>query len=135
MIDYIKKYKEVLLYLIFGVLTTIINIVTYGLFKNLLNIDYMVSNIIAWCLAVAFAYITNRIYVFNSKKNSNKDIIKEIILFITVRISSLVIDVLIMYVGVSILEFNDMLIKVLANVIVIIVNYIMSKLVVFKNKI
>ncbi|MDF2865568.1 MAG: gtcA [Clostridia bacterium] len=134
MIDNIKKNKEVLLYLVFGILTTLINIVTYGLMKNLLNIDYMVSNVIAWCLAVAFAYVTNRIYVFNSKKNNKTDIIKEIILFVSVRLSSLAIDIVIMYVGVSLLQVNDMLIKIIANIIVIIINYIMSKKIVFKNK-
>jgi len=130
----IKQNKEVLLYLIFGVLTTIINIVTYNIFKNLLNIDYMLSTIIAWCFAVIFAYVTNRIYVFNSKNNNKTDIVKEIMLFISVRLSSLVIDIAIMYIGVTILTINDMLIKVFANVVIIIINYIVSKKIVFKNK-
>jgi len=130
----IKQHKEVLLYLIFGVLTTIINIVTYNIFKNLLNIDYMLSTIIAWCFAVIFAYVTNRIYVFNSKNNNKTDIVKEIMLFISVRLSSLVIDIAIMYIGVTILTINDMLIKVFANVVIIIINYIVSKKIVFKNK-
>jgi len=130
----IKQNKEVLLYLIFGVLTTIINIVTYKIFKNLLNIDYMLSTIIAWCFAVIFAYVTNRIYVFNSKNNNKTDIVKEIMLFISVRLSSLVIDIAIMYIGVTILTINDMLIKVFANVVIIIINYIVSKKIVFKNK-
>lgn len=134
MIDYIKKHKEMLLYLIFGVLTTLLNIVAYGLMKNILNIDYMISNIIAWCLSVAFAYITNKTYVFNSNKNNKVDIIKEIILFISLRLSSLAIDIAIMYIGVSILLINDMFIKIIANIIIIIINYIMSKKIVFKNK-
>ena len=112
----IKKYKAVLLYLIFGVLTTVINIVAYGLLKNILNIDYMVSNVIAWILAVTVAYITNRSYVFSSNNNSKHDIIKE------------------MYIGVSLLHINDMFIKVVANVVVIVINYIMSKKIVFKSK-
>ena len=130
----IKKYKAVLLYLIFGVLTTVINIVAYGLLKNILNIDYMVSNVIAWILAVTVAYITNRSYVFSSNNNSKHDIIKEIGRFISVRIFSLVIDVAIMYIGVSLLHINDMFIKVVANVVVIVINYIMSKKIVFKSK-
>lgn len=130
----IKKHKAVVLYLIFGVLTTILNIVTYWLLSNVLNIDYMVSNIVAWCLAIAVAYLTNRVYVFNSDKTSKKDVLKEVSVFISVRLSSLAVDVVIMYIGVSLLNINDMFIKVLANLVVIIINYIMSKKIVFKNK-
>ncbi|MDD4387373.1 MAG: GtrA family protein [Clostridia bacterium] len=130
----IKKYKAVVLYLIFGVLTTILNIVTYWLLSNVLNIYYMVSNIVAWCLAIAVAYLTNRVYVFNSDKIDKKGILKEIAVFISVRLSSLAVDVIIMYIGVSLLQINDMIIKIFANFVVIVINYIMSKKIVFKNK-
>ena len=73
-----KKYKEIINYLIFGVLTTLISIVTYAIFTKVFHIDYLISNVLSWIIAVLFAYITNKIYVFESKSKKN---IKELISF------------------------------------------------------
>lgn len=132
MINLIKKYKEVIMYLIFGLLTTVINITIYWFLTKILNIDYMLSNVIAWCLAVLFAYITNRKYVFNSKSKS-ADIIKEIGLFISARLASLLIDMVIMFIGVSLINIDDIVVKIIANIVVIIINYIISKFIIFKK--
>ena len=127
------KYKEVIMYLIFGVLTTIINIVTYYLFSNILNINYLVSNALAWILSVIFAYITNKIYVFESNTNKAMDVLKEIISFVGFRIVSGLIDMGFMYITVSILLLNDTIMKILSNVVVVILNYVFSKLFIFKK--
>ena len=130
------KYKEIINYLIFGVLTTIVSLLTYYLLVyTILNpnnpIQLQISNIISWITCVTFAYITNRKYVFNSK---DKNILKEIIKFYSSRLSTLFIDMLIMFIFVTKLNFNDKIIKIIVQIIIIILNYILSKLLVFKNK-
>lgn len=133
-ISMIKKYKEIILYLIFGVLTTIVNILTYIIFAKVFNFDYLISNLIAWILSVLFAYITNKIYVFESKNNEKKMIIFEIISFFSFRVLSGIIDMTFMYIFVSLLAFNDSLMKIITNIIVVILNYIFSKLFIFNKK-
>ena len=132
---YIKN-KEIINYLIFGILTTIINlIIYYALTLTILNsknpIELQISNIIAWLISVTFAYITNKKYVFNSKE---KNIKKEIIKFYSSRLSTLLIDIILMFIFVSILNLNDKLIKILVTIIIIILNYIISKILVFKKE-
>ena len=125
------KYKEVIMYLIFGVLTTLVNIITYYISTKIFLIDYQISNIIAWIISVTFAFITNKLYVFESKTNDK--ILKEIISFYSLRMFSLGIDIFTMYIMVSILSIDDLIAKVVANVIVIVINYITSKLITFKK--
>lgn len=130
------KYKEIINYLIFGVLTTIVSLLTYYLLVlTILNpnnpIQLQIANIISWITCVTFAYITNRKYVFNSK---DKNIIKEIIKFYSSRLTTLFLDMLIMFIFVTKLELNDKLMKIIVQVIIIILNYILSKLLVFKKK-
>lgn len=133
MIELIKKYKEFILYIFFGVCTTIVNIIVYYACTRLFNLKTVESTFVAWSLSVLFAYITNRIYVFSSKKNSLKDILSEVISFIGYRLLSGIIDIIIMYIFVDVFEINDMIIKIFSNVIVIIFNYVASKLYVFKK--
>ncbi|MDO5569192.1 MAG: GtrA family protein [bacterium] len=125
-----EKYQEKINYLIFGGLTTVVNLITYYIFTRSFGLSELVSNIPAWIIAVTFAYTTNRMFVFRSK---DKNILKEIISFFIFRILSLIIDMLMIYIFVNIFNFNDMLIKVISNIIVIILNYIFSKLFVFKE--
>ena len=129
----LKKYKFIILYGIFGVLTTIINIVTYALCYDMFNISNVVSNIIAWILSVLFAFITNKIWVFESKCFDFKIFIKELWNFIVCRLATGALDLGIMYVGVDLLKGPALILKVASNIIVIILNYVMSKLFVFKN--
>ena len=128
-----KKYKFIILYGIFGVLTTIINIVTYALCYDMFNISNVVSNIIAWVLSVLFAFITNKIWVFESKSFDFKIFIKELWNFIVCRLATGALDLSIMYVGVDLLKGPALILKIASNIIVIILNYVMSKLFVFKN--
>ena len=130
-----KKYKEIINYLIFGGLTTLVSIGTYALFTIVFNIDYLVSNVLSWIIAVLFAFITNKLFVFASKSRSKKQVSKEIVSFFFFRIVSLGIEMIIMYVFVYLLSINDLITKVIAQVIVILSNYIFSKVFVFKNQI
>ena len=128
-----KKYKEVLLYLFFGGLTTVISIGSYAFFNIGMHIDPMIANIFSWILAVLFAYVTNRIWVFTNVANDLKGIVQEIISFFGGRVATLLMEEGILYIGIKLLGMNSILIKVLAQVLVVIANYIISKLFVFKG--
>lgn len=131
--DLILKYKDVILYGFFGVCTTIANIVTYWLFAQKMHVPVMISTVIAWIVAVVFAYLTNRKWVFHSTAHGTSEIIKEIISFFSCRIATGIVDWLCMFIFVEKLGMNDMIIKTGANVLVIILNYVASKLVIFKH--
>ena len=136
MINLYKKYDEIIKYLIFGVLTTIISLFTYYLLVATIlspnnKLELQIANIISWIISVTFAYITNKKYVF---KSTNKPIIKEISEFYTGRLFSLLVDMILMYIFVSIINLNDKLIKLIIQIIIIILNYIISKLIIFKPK-
>lgn len=128
------KYKDIVMYIIFGVLTTLTNILVYWLCAHLLNLGVMPSTIIAWIFAVLFAYLTNRKYVFYSEAVTVSEIIKEIVSFFTCRLATGVVDWICMFVFVDLAHFNDVFIKIIANIIVIILNYVASKLIIFKHK-
>ena len=128
------KYKGIICYGIFGVLTTVINIAAYALCYTYLGISNVISNIIAWIVAVLFAFITNKLFVFGSKDMSLKTFIPELIKFMAARLATGGIDLLIMYIGVDVMDGPAVILKVISNVIVIILNYVLSKLIVFKKK-
>lgn len=131
--DLLKKYKFIILYGIFGVLTTVINIVSYSLLFEVFGISNVVSNIIAWILSVLFAFITNKLWVFDSKSLEFKLFLKELGNFTVCRLATGVLDLGIMFVGVDLLNGPAIILKVISNIIVIILNYVMSKLFVFKK--
>lgn len=131
-----KKYKEIINYLIFGVLTTAVSLATYWIctytfLDPKIEWQLQLANIISWILAVAFAYFTNRKYVFESKEQNK---FKEGAKFATSRLTTLVLDMIVMWVGVSVLHFSDKIVKLVSQVLIIIGNYIISKLFVFKKK-
>lgn len=129
-----EKYKDVTAYLFFGVCTTLVNIAVYWICAHSLNIGIMPSTIIAWVTAVLFAYLTNRKWVFHSEAYSSKEILREILAFFSCRITTGVIDWLMMYIFVDCLHINDVFIKAVANIIVIVLNYIASKLLIFQKR-
>lgn len=136
-----KKNKEMLLYLFFGVLTTAVSFVSAGISKVILEKAGLGSGIVSsastafsWICAVTFAYITNRIWVFNSKAKGAGEITKEALSFYGGRASTGVFEVLFMWVGNGLLKFGYWITKIAANIIVLILNYIISKLFVFKKK-
>ena len=128
-----KKYKEVILYLVFGGATTAVNIVCYFLLYNVFSVSNVISTIISQIVAIVFAFVTNKIYVFESKTNTRKEAAKEMVSFFFFRFLTGVLDLSIMYIAVDRLGMWGMLWKVISNIIVIILNYIASKLVVFKK--
>ena len=135
MAKFYKRYEEIIKYLIFGVLTTFVALSSYYLCtKTFLNVEkpveLQIANIISFILAVIFAYVTNRIYVFKSKKTN---IIKEFLNFATSRLATLFIDMGFMFIFVSVLNYNDQIIKILDQIIIIL-NYILSKFLVFRKK-
>lgn len=130
-----KKYKEIINYLIFGVLTTVVSLATYYIcvytFLNPDNsLQLQVANIVSWIAGVTFAYITNRKFVFESEEQEK---LKEAGKFVTSRIATLLTDMLIMFIGVTILKLNDKIIKLISQIIVIIANYLLSKMLVFRK--
>lgn len=125
------KYKEIIMYLIFGVLTTVVNIGVYYIMADVMHIHYMVSNIAAWFLSVLFAYITNRKYVFESRSS---EILKEMISFFGARLATGIMDMVFMWIFVGLQIIPDFIAKVITNIFVIIANYVLSKLVVFKGE-
>lgn len=133
--EIIKRNREIIAYLIIGILTTLVSLVSYYILTlTILSpnnpLELTIANIISWILSVIFAYITNRKYVFQSKDNN---IIKEASKFTLSRVTTLVIDILLMFIFVSICKFNDKIIKLLVQIIIIILNYVFSKLLVFKK--
>ena len=135
LVNVYKKHEEVIIYLIVGVMTTILNLVIYyGCVFTVLNpedkLELQIANLIAWTVGVIFAYFMNRKYVFKSK---NIDIKKEAKKFLSSRVVTLLMDMFIMFFTVSILRFNDKIMKIFSNILVIILNYIFSKLLVFKK--
>lgn len=129
-IEIYKKYKMPILYLLFGGLTTLINIATYFIFYDILHLNNVASNIIAWIVSVIFAFITNKIYVFESK---SKSIIYELSTFFACRLGTGFLDLGIMYLTVDILKWNALLMKVISNIVVIVLNFVFSKLIIFKK--
>ncbi|MTV81976.1 GtrA family protein [Secundilactobacillus folii] len=125
-----KQYQSVISYLFFGGLTTLINIVVFALLQPKMN--YQIANVIAWFLSVLFAFITNKLWVFNSKSLKLGTILRETFSFFAFRLASLAIDLLIMYVGITLLSGNPLLVKIIDNVIVVILNYFFSKWFIFR---
>ncbi len=130
------KYKELIMYLIVGVLTTVVSLGTYYLLTlSLLNpnndVQLQVANVLSWIAAVIFAYVTNKKYVFKSEE---KDVIKEGSKFLISRIFTLLLDMFAMFLMVSILHFYDRIAKLISQILVIIANYVISKLYVFTKK-
>ena len=128
-----KQYKSIILYGFFGGCTTLVNIVAYAFSTRICHIGTVGSTIFAWVMAVIFAYVTNRRFVFESKVTQIKGIIREIIAFFSCRLLTGALDLLMMYVFVDMVGINDMLMKIINNIIVIILNYIASKLIIFSN--
>lgn len=132
--EIINKYKDVIPYLFFGICTTLVNVIVYWMCAHIFKCNTMASTTIAWFLAVLFAYLTNRKWVFQSEAKNNKDIIKECLAFFGCRLTTGFIDWGCMFLFVQILAWNDIIIKVSANILVIILNYIASKLLIFNKE-
>ena len=128
------KYKEMILYLVFGGLTTLINIIVYTVCTRWLGFGTLLSNALALTVSILFAYITNKLFVFESKTDTVKEVFREFFSFIACRLGTGALDMIFMFVSVDILKFYDVVMKILSNIIVIVLNYVFSKLVIFAKK-
>ena len=131
-ISWYNKMKEIISYCFFGFLTTVINILCFYLLDKIGLTTYL-NNLISWFVSVIFAFVTNKLFVFNSKKLNTKIVLKESLSFFVLRVLSLGIDMGFLYLLFDVLNLSKMLSKIIVNVIVIVVNYIFSKLFVFKE--
>lgn len=129
----VQKHWDILSYLFFGGLTTVVNYLVYLPCYNLLNLSAAVSNAIAWAVAVAFAYLTNKPFVFRSHDWSLKTVVPELTKFVTCRIGSGLLETGILFLCVDLLAWNGNVWKLITSVLVVILNYIASKLLVFKK--
>lgn len=137
MIEKIKQKlftREIILYLVAGVLTTIVNIISYHIFCNIIGIESLISNGIAWVLSVLFAYVANDKFVFVQEKMTKQQEFKKFVKFITARLFSFGVDEAGMFLFVEIVFIHNIIAKIIMNVIVVILNYIFSKVFIFKNK-
>lgn len=144
----IIKYKEIITYVLFGVFTTVVNFVVYWLFNKILGEElYLLSNIIAWVAAVTFAYITNKLWVFESKSWKASVIVKEIGGFVAARLFSLAVEEGGLWLFISVMRFDkfsfnigsfevtgNLIAKIVLQVIVVILNYFFSKFIIFSKK-
>ena len=130
----IRKYYHIVSYLVFGVLTTAVNYIVYLPCYNLLKFPAVISNMIAWVVAVAFAYSTNKPFVFKSFDWSIKTVIPELMKFIGTRVASGALESVIILISVDVLGWNGNVWKLVTSVLVVVMNYIGSKLLVFRNK-
>lgn len=132
-ISWYNKYKEALLYLFFGGCTTLVNIISYFVLRKI-GVRVYISNGLAWFLSVLFAFITNKLFVFESRGKTKKENIREIVSFFGFRILSLGFDMGSMYLLFDLLKTGEVFAKIVSNILVIILNYIFSKIFVFKKK-
>ncbi len=125
------KNKEMINYLIFGALTTLVNWIVFQTINVIFMQHWSIANVIAWIIAVIFAYITNRKYVFHSE---SRRILRELVLFVQFRLFSLLLEMLIMYIFIEIILLAPFMSKVIAAVVIVIANYIFSKAIVFRER-
>ena len=129
----IRQYYDILAYLFFGVLTTAVNYLVYLPCYNLLHLSASLSNVIAWVAAVAFAYLTNKPFVFKSHDWSAKTVVPELSKFVGSRVLSGALETAIIFVTVDMLFWNGNIMKLVTSVLVVVLNYVASKLIVFKK--
>ena len=145
--ELIKKYKQYILYLLFGGMTTLVNYVVYFLCKHI-GFDYKLSTVFSWCCAVLFAFVTNKLFVFESKKKETKTVLKEIVMFFGGRIFSLSLELLIMKIGIdllhadnltfeafgAVLPLGEFITKTVSQAVAVVTNFLLSKFLIFRKK-
>ena len=128
-----KRHREVLLYLFFGGLTTVISIGSFAFFVHA-GIGALIANVFSWILAVLFAYITNSIWVFSAKPSGPSELLHQAAGFYGGRVATLLLEEAVLFIGINLLGFPDLLVKVAAQVLVLVGNYVISKLFVFRKR-
>jgi len=128
-----RKYEEIILYLIFGGLTTLVNAIVYFIMSWGFHFPAWLSSVFAWVFAVVFAFFVNKFFVFKSKRDTKAKANKEAVLFFVVRIASLALNTAILFVFVDLLSLNEPLFFIIAQIVVLTFNYVASKLLVFRK--
>lgn len=129
-----EKHRDKILYLVFGALTTAVNTGVYWFCAHPLGLPVVPSTVVAWFFAVLFAYLTNRKWVFHSEASTRPEIIRECVSFFLCRLATGVLDWVLMYLLVDCLHWPDLWVKIGVNVLVILLNYVASKLLIFRKK-
>ena len=132
LLSLINKYRDVILYLIFGVCTTVVNLAVFWVLTSPLKVNELIANIIAWILAVLFAFLTTRDLVFHAGKSGS--VISQMIKFYLGRAITLALEEAMLLVFITLLHFNSMAVKTTAQVLVIVLNFVISKLIIFRKK-
>ncbi|AFS39838.1 GtrA family protein [Leuconostoc gelidum] len=127
------KYQSFLLYVIFGILTTIVNIIVFFILYNMLHTGHNIAYVVAWFWAVLFAYLTNRVWVFHSTSSTTADIVKEVWQFYLARVLTGIIGYFILTFGVDLLHQDANIWNIIQNIFVIVSNFVLSKLIIFKK--
>jgi len=130
----ILKYQDIILYVIFGVLTTVVNFLVYFLFSRIIPVYYIAANAIAWIASVLFAFVTNRIFVFKSEATSRAGIAREFFAFVASRVISGLLETAMLFFGVDVASLPDIPVKIAAAVLVVIINYLFSKYFIFVKR-
>lgn len=133
-LDILSKNREIINYLVFGVLTTIVNFMVYFFAKEVVDIYYLYANVIAWFISVLFAYVTNRAFVFEKVNFGFYPILREVVLFFVARLLSGAIETVLLFLMVELIRMGSDVSKVLVAVVVVVLNYVFSKLIIFKEK-
>lgn len=129
-----KKYEEGINYLIFGFLAFVLNYVLFFVFESLFHIDYLIATALSWALTVIFAYWTNHTFVFKSKNIGVSGLFREFTSFISARIATVILELLLMYLMVNFAGIHSYIAKLVTQFIVIVTNYFLSKLWIFKER-
>ena len=129
----LREYREIISYVFWGVMTTAVNYASYTLLTELLHVHYLTSTIIAWTISVLFAYFVNKLFVFQSR-GWGWNALRELWQMVASRLFSLGLEMAIMWFFVDTLHCNHLIIKLMANVVVVIVDYVLSKWIIFKPK-
>ena len=132
--EFVRDYAEIISYLFFGGCSFILCVGTFAVFNKLINLNEHISNIISWIITIIFVYITNKLWVFKSNASTFKENSVEFTKFVLGRIFTLVIEEIILFIFITKLQFGSIIIKVIAQIVVIVTNYIISKLVVFTKE-
>lgn len=128
-----KKNKEMLLYLFFGGLSFIVSVATYAFFNMSLGLSVLLANVLSWIITVMFAFLTNRVWVFEAPTKTLKDFTAQMISFYSGRIVTLVIEEAILVLFIDMLGFGSIAVKIVAQIVVILLNYVISKVFIFKK--
>lgn len=129
----LRKYRELISYVFWGGMTTAVNYVVYFTLTKGLHVYYLTSNVIAWAVSVLFAYFVNKVFVFQSKDWNWQVALRELWQMVAARLFSLGLEMAILWLFVDMLQFPDSIIKIAAGVVVVVVNYVLSKCIIFKK--